>query len=211
MALRLGDIVPDFTAESTEGTIKFHDWIGDQWAVLFSHPKDFTPVCTTELGSVANLMGDFQKKGVKVIALSVDKVEDHKSWTKDINETQNCNVAFPIIGDPNRTVANLYDMIHPNAIDNMTVRSVFIIGPDKKLKLSLTYPASTGRNFEEILRVIDSLQLTAKYSVATPANWKHGQDCIISPSVKDEEIAGKFPKGYKAIKPYLRVTPQPNL
>jgi alkyl hydroperoxide reductase subunit AhpC len=210
MAIRLGDTVPDFTAESTEGTIRFHDWIGNNWAVLFSHPKDFTPVCTTELGSVAKLKKEFDRRGVKVIAVSVDKVEDHKSWIKDINETQNCNVDYPLIGDPDRKVAMLYDMIHPNAIDNMTVRSVFVVGPDKKLKLTLTYPASAGRNFDEIMRVIDSLQLTSKYSVATPADWKQGQDCIISPSVKDEEIPGKFPKGHKVIKPYLRTTPQPN-
>ena len=211
MALRLGDIVPDFTAESTQGTIRFHEWMDKSWAVLFSHPKDFTPVCTTELGSVAKLRKEFDRRGVKVVAISVDKVEDHKGWIKDINETQNCVVDYPLIGDPERKVAALYDMIHPNALDNMTVRSVFIIGPDKKLKLTLTYPASTGRNFEEILRVVDSLQLTAKYSVATPADWKQGQDCIISPSVKDEEIPGKFPKGHKAVKPYLRITPQPNL
>lgn len=211
MAIRLGDIVPDFTAESTQGTIHFHQWIDKSWAVLFSHPKDFTPVCTTELGSVAKLKKEFERRGVKVIAISVDKVEDHKGWIKDINETQNCVVDYPLIGDPERKVATLYDMIHPNALDNMTVRSVFIIGPDKKLKLTLTYPASAGRNFDEIMRVIDSLQLTAKYSVATPADWKQGQDCIISPSVKDEEIPGKFPKGHKAIKPYLRITPQPNL
>jgi len=211
MAIRLGDTVPDFTAESTQGTIQFHQWIDKSWAVLFSHPKDFTPVCTTELGSVARLKKEFDRRGVKVIAISVDKVEDHKGWIKDINETQNCVVDYPMIGDPERKIATLYDMIHPNALDNLTVRSVFIIGPDKKLKLTLTYPASTGRNFDEILRVIDSLQLTAKYSVATPADWKHGQDCIISPSVKDDEIPGKFPKGHKAIKPYLRVTPQPNL
>jgi alkyl hydroperoxide reductase subunit AhpC len=178
--------------------------------VLFSHPKDFTPVCTTELGSVAKLKKEFDRRGVKVIAVSVDKVDDHKSWIKDINETQNCVVDYPMIGDPDRKVAALYDMIHPSALDNMTVRSVFIIGPDKKLKLTLTYPASAGRNFDEILRVIDSLQLTAKYSVATPADWKQGQDCIISPSVRDEEIPGKFPKGHKTIKPYLRTTPQPN-
>ncbi len=211
MAVRLGDMVPDFTAESTAGPIRFHEWVGNGWAVLFSHPKDFTPVCTTELGAAAKLNNEFKKRGVKIIALSVDKVEDHKGWIKDINETQNCNVDYPIVGDPERKIANLYDMIHPNAIDNMTVRSVFIIGPDKKLKLTLTYPASTGRNFDEILRVIDSLQLTAKYSVATPANWKQGEDCIISPSVSDQDAKAKFPKGYKAVKPYLRVTPQPNL
>jgi len=210
MAIRLGDTVPDFTAESTQGTVHFHQWIDGNWAVLFSHPKDFTPVCTTELGSVAKLRKEFDRRGVKVIAVSVDKVDDHKSWIQDINETQNCVVDYPMIGDPDRKVAALYDMIHPNALDNMTVRSVFIIGPDKKLKLTLTYPASAGRNFDEILRVIDSLQLTAKYSVATPADWKQGQDCIISPSVKDEEIPGKFPKGHKTIKPYLRTTPQPN-
>lgn len=211
MAVRLGDIVPDFTAESTQGPIRFHEWIGNNWVIFFSHPKDFTPVCTTELGAVAKLKDKFAQKGVKVVALSVDSVDDHKKWIKDINETQHCVVDYPIIGDPGRTVANLYDMIHPNAIDNLTVRSVFIIGPDKKLKLTLTYPASTGRNFDELLRVVESLQLTAKFSVATPADWKPGQDCIISPSVKDEEIAGKFPKGHKVIKPYLRTTPQPNL
>jgi alkyl hydroperoxide reductase subunit AhpC len=211
MTVRLGDIVPDFTAESTQGTIRFHEWIGNGWAIFFSHPKDFTPVCTTELGAVAKLKDKFAQKGVKVVALSVDSVDDHKKWIKDINETQHCVVDYPIIGDPERKVANLYDMIHPNAIDNLTIRSVFVIGPDKKLKLTLTYPASTGRNFDEIFRVVESLQLTAKYSVATPADWKPGQDCIISPSVKDEEIAGKFPKGHKVIKPYLRTTPQPNL
>ncbi|HEY5594312.1 MAG TPA: peroxiredoxin [Nitrospiria bacterium] len=211
MAVRLGDIVPDFTAESTQGPIRFHEWIGNGWVIFFSHPKDFTPVCTTELGAVAKLKDKFAQKGVKVVALSVDSVDDHKKWIKDINETQHCVVDYPIIGDPERKVANLYDMIHPNAIDNLTVRSVFVIGPDKKLKLTLTYPASTGRNFDELLRVVESLQLTAKFSVATPADWKPGQDCIISPSVKDEEIAGKFPKGHKVIKPYLRTTPQPNL
>jgi len=210
MAVRLGDIVPDFTAESTQGTIYFHQWIEGSWTVLFSHPKDFTPVCTTELGSVAKLKKEFDLRGVKVIAISVDKVEDHKGWIKDINETQNCVVDYPMIGDHERKVATLYDMIHPNSLDNLTVRSVFIIGPDKKLKLTLTYPASAGRNFDEILRVIDSLQLTANYSVATPADWKQGQDCIISPSVKDDEIPGKFPRGHKTIKPYLRTTPQPN-
>lgn len=211
MAVRLGDLAPDFTADSTLGPIKFHEWIGSGWAILFSHPKDFTPVCTTELGAVARLQKEFEKRNVKVAALSVDAVTDHKKWIADINETQNCTVAYPIIGDPERKIANLYDMIHPNAIDNMTVRSVFIIAPDKKLKLTLTYPASTGRNFDEILRVIDSLQLTANFAVATPANWKQGQDCIISPSVSDEDAKKKFPKGYKAVKSYLRVTPQPNL
>ena len=211
MAIRLGDIAPDFTAESTKGTINFHKEIEGNWTILFSHPKDFTPVCTTELGRVANLKKEFDTRGVKVFALSVDKVDDHNGWIKDINETQHTSVDFPIIGDPERKIANLYDMIHPNALDNLTVRSVFIIGPDKKVKLTLTYPASTGRNFEEILRVIDSLQLTAKYSVATPADWKNGQDCIIVPAVSDEEAKKKFPKGFKAVKPYLRVTPQPNL
>jgi alkyl hydroperoxide reductase subunit AhpC len=211
MAIRLGDVVPDFTAETTQGPIQFHQWIEGSWAVFFSHPKDFTPVCTTELGAVANLKGDFAKRGVKVIALSVDKVDDHRGWIKDINETQSANVDFPIIGDPERKIANLYDMIHPNALDNMTVRSVFVIGPDKKVKLTLTYPASAGRNFDELLRVIDSLQLTAQFSVATPANWKQGQDCIIPPSVSDEEAKKKFPRGFKTVKPYLRITPQPNV
>ncbi len=211
MAVRLGDVVPDFTAESTQGPIRFHEWIGNNWTVLFSHPKDFTPVCTTELGAVAKLKDKFAQRGVKVVALSVDSVADHKKWIGDINETQHCVVDYPIIGDVNRLVANLYDMIHPNALDNLTVRSVFIIGPDKKLKLTLTYPASTGRNFDEIFRVVESLQLTAKYSVATPADWKPGQDCIISPSVPDSDVAAKFPKGHKTIKPYLRTTPQPNL
>jgi thioredoxin-dependent peroxiredoxin len=208
MAIRLGDTVPNFTAQSTEGTLDFHGAIEGSWAVLFSHPKDYTPVCTTELGSVAKLKPEFDQRGVKIFALSVDKVEDHKGWISDINETQHTTVSYPIIGDPERKIANLYDMIHPNAIDNMTVRSVFIIGPDKKLKLTLTYPASTGRNFGEILRVIDSLQLTAKYSLATPADWKPGQDCIIATSVSDADAAKKFP-GYKAVKPYLRITPQP--
>jgi len=210
MAVRLGDIAPDFTAETSQGPLHFHEWIDGSWAVLFSHPKDYTPVCTTELGAVANLKGEFAKRGVKVLALSVDKVEDHRGWIKDIDETQHTKVDYPIIADPDRKVANLYDMIHPNALDNLTVRSVFIIGPDKKVKLTLTYPASTGRNFQELLRVIDSLQLTAQYSVATPANWTQGQDCIISPAVSDEDAKKKFPKGFKAIKPYLRITPQPN-
>ena len=210
MAIRLGDEAPDFSAESTEGQINFHDWIGDGWAILFSHPADYTPVCTTELGTVAKLKPEFDKRNVKVVGLSVDPVDSHKGWIADINETQNTTVNFPIIADPERTVADLYDMIHPNALDNLTVRSVFIVGPDKKVKLSLTYPASTGRNFDEILRVVDSLQLTARYSVATPANWKDGDDCIISPAVSDEDAKGKFPKGFTAVKPYLRVTPQPN-
>ena len=210
MALRLGDLAPDFTAETTEGTINFHEWLGDGWGILFSHPKDFTPVCTTELGTVAKITGDFKKRNVKVLAVSVDPLDSHKGWINDINETQSCTVSYPIIADPDRTVANLYDMIHPNALDNMTVRSVFVIGADKKIKLTLTYPASTGRNFDEILRVVDSLQLTAKHQVATPANWKDGEDCIIVPAVKDEEIPSKFPKGHRAVKPYLRYTPQPN-
>ncbi len=210
MAIRLGDEAPDFSAATTEGPINFHEWLGDSWGVLFSHPADFTPVCTTELGVVANIAEEFKKRGVKVIALSVNSVDDHEDWISDINETQNARVAFPLIADPDRQVADLYDMIHPNALDNMTVRSVFVIGPDKKVKLTLTYPASTGRNFDEILRVIDSLQLTANYSVATPANWQDGDDCIVVPAVSDEEATEKFPQGFTAIKPYLRVTPQPN-
>lgn len=210
MALRLGDIAPDFTAETSEGVINFHQWIGDGWAVLFSHPKDYTPVCTTELGTVARLKEKFAQRNVKVVALSVDPLESHHDWINDINETQNCEVDFPLIADPDKKVSDLYDMIHPNASDTMTVRSVFVIGPDKKVKLILTYPASTGRNFDEILRVIDSLQLTAKYSVATPANWKDGDDVVIANSVKSEDIAEKFPKGHTVIKPYLRMTPQPN-
>ena len=210
MAIRLGDEAPDFTAETTEGTINFHEWLGSGWGILFSHPKDFTPVCTTELGTVAKVTEEFKKRNVKVLAVSGDPLDSHKGWISDINETQSCTVNYPIIADPNRTVANLYDMIHPNALDNMTVRSVFVIGPDKKVKLTLTYPASTGRNFDEILRVVDSLQLTAKHQVATPANWKDGEDCIIVPAVKDEEIPSKFPKGHRAVKPYLRYTPQPN-
>lgn len=211
MTLRLGDIAPDFTAETSEGTINFHEWIGDGWAVFFSHPRDYTPVCTTELGAVARIKGEFDKRNTKVIAISVDPLDSHAGWIKDINETQNTNVNFPLIADPDKRIANLYDMIHPNASDTATVRSVFIIGPDKKIKLQLTYPASTGRNFAEILRVIDSLQLTANYSVATPADWQNGQDCVIVPAVKDEEIPAKFPKGHTVIKPYLRTTPQPNL
>ena len=210
MSLRLGDEAPNFTIESTEGEIQFHQWLGTGWGILFSHPADYTPVCTTELGAVAKLKEEFAKRNVKVAALSVDSLDDHKGWVNDINETQNTLVDFPIIADPDRTVANLYDMIHPNALDNMTVRSVFIIGPDKKIKLMLTYPASTGRNFAELLRVIDSLQLTANYSVATPANWKDGEDCIITPAVSNEQAKEKFPKGFTEVKPYLRVTPQPN-
>jgi thioredoxin-dependent peroxiredoxin len=210
MSLRLGDTAPDFTAETTAGPIQFHKWLGDSWGILFSHPKDFTPVCTTELGTMAKIMPEFAKRNVKVLAVSVDPLDAHKGWINDINETQQCTVNYPLIADPDRTVANLYGMIHPNAMDNLTVRSVFVIGPDKKIKLMLTYPASTGRNFEELLRVLDSLQLTAKYQVATPANWKHGEDCIIVPAVKDEEIPAKFPKGARKVKPYLRYTPQPN-
>lgn len=210
MALRLGDEAPNFTAETTEGTINFHEWLGNSWGILFSHPKDFTPVCTTELGSMARITPEFKKRNVKVIAISVDPLDSHKGWIKDINETQNCTVAYPIIADPEKKVAQLYDMIHPNALDNMTVRSVFMIGPDKKIKLMLTYPASTGRNFDELLRVMDSLQLTAQYKVATPANWKQGDDCIITPAVSDADAKNLFPKGWKAVKPYLRVTPQPN-
>ncbi len=208
--LRLGDVAPDFEAETTQGKICFHEWLGNSWGVLFSHPADFTPVCTTELGTVANYFPEFVKRNVKVIALSVDGLESHLTWIKDINETQNTTVNFPIIADEDKKVANLYDMLHPNASDKFTVRSVFIIGSDKKIKLTLTYPASTGRNFDEILRVIDSLQLTANYSVATPANWKDGEDVVISPAIPDSDIPAKFPKGFKAIKYYLRMTPQPN-
>jgi len=208
--LRLGDIAPDFHAETTEGPINFHEWLGDSWGVLFSHPADFTPVCTTELGTVANYVPEFKKRITKVIALSVDGLESHKLWIKDINETQNTTVNFPIIADEDKKIATLYDMLHPNASEKFTVRSVFVIGPDKKIKLTLTYPASTGRNFEELLRVIDSLQLTANYSVATPANWKDGEDVVITPAVPDSDIPAKFPKGHTPIKPYLRMTPQPN-
>jgi len=210
MAVRLGDTAPDFTAQTTEGTINFHEWLGDSWGVLFSHPKDFTPVCTTELGYTAKLKPEFEKRNVKVIGLSVDPLDSHAGWAKDIEETQGIAVNFPIIADADRKVSDLYDMIHPNASDTFTVRSVYVIGPDKKVKLTITYPASTGRNFDEILRVIDSLQLTAKYSVATPVNWKDGDDCIIVPSVSDEDAKAKFPAGWKTVKPYLRVTPQPN-
>lgn len=209
MPVRLGDIAPDFVAESTDGTIHFHEWLGDSWGVLFSHPKDFTPVCTTELGYVAKIKPEFDRRNVKVIGLSVDSVDSHVKWEGDIEETQGTAVNFPMIGDSDRTVSNLYDMIHPNANDTLTVRSVFIIGPDKKVKLTLTYPASTGRNFDEILRVIDSLQLTAKYKVATPANWQYDQDVIIGGSVSDDEAKTLFPNGWKTIKPYLRVLPQP--
>ena len=210
MALRLGDIAPDFQADTTDGPISFHEWIGDSWAVLFSHPKDFTPVCTTELGYVARCKPDFDKRGVKVIGLSVDQTDSHKRWAEDIKETQGAALNFPVIADPDHKIAELYDMIHPEISDVFTVRSVFVIGPDKKIKLMITYPASTGRNFDEILRVIDSLQLTAKYSVATPVNWKDGDDVIIVPSLSDEAAKEKFPGGWRAPKPYLRITPQPN-
>ncbi|GEM70076.1 peroxidase [Sphingobacterium mizutaii NBRC 14946 = DSM 11724] len=210
MSLRLGDDAPNFQAKTTEGDINFYDYIDGKWAVLYSHPSDYTPVCTTELGRTAKLKSEFDKRNVKVLALSVDSVEDHNGWVKDINETQNTEVNFPIIADEDRHVAQLYDMIHPNASATATVRSVFVIGPDKKVKLTLTYPASTGRNFDEILRVIDSLQLTADYQVATPADWKDGEDVIVVPAIKTEDIPAKFPKGYKEIKPYLRTTPQPN-
>ena len=211
MAIRLGDTAPDFTAETTEGTIEFHKYLGDGWGVLFSHPKDYTPVCTTELGRVANLKSEFDKRNVKVLALSVDPVDSHKGWINDINETQSCTVNFPIIADPDKKISEMYDMIHPNALNNLTVRSVFIIAPDKTVKLTITYPASTGRNFAEILRVIDSLQLTANYQVATTVDWKHGDDCVVIPAIKTEDIPAKFPKGHKVIKPYLRTTPQPDL
>jgi len=210
MTLRLGDVAPDFTAETTEGTINLYDYLGDGWGVLFSHPKDFTPVCTTELGAVAKLKPEFDKRNVKVLGLSVDALDNHKGWAADIEETQGAKLNFPVISDADKKVSDLYDMIHPNASDTMTVRSVFIIGADKKVKLIITYPASTGRNFDEILRVIDSLQLTANYSVATPVNWKDGDDVIIVPAVSDEDAKAKFPKGWKALKPYLRLTPQPN-
>jgi alkyl hydroperoxide reductase subunit AhpC len=209
--LRLGDTAPDFTAETTEGTINFHEWLGDSWGVLFSHPADYTPVCTTELGTTAKLKAEFDKRNVKVVALSVDPLDSHHGWIKDINETQNTTVNFPIIADPEKKVALLYDMIHPNASEKFTVRSVFVIGADKKIKLTITYPASTGRNFHELLRVIDSLQLTANYSVATPANWEYGEDVVIIPAIKDEDIPAKFPKGHTRVKSYLRTTPQPNL
>ena len=211
MSLRLGDIAPDFQAESTLGHISFHEWIGDSWALFFSHPADFTPVCTTELGKTALLNGEFTKRGVKAIAISVDSLESHNKWVPDIEEVNSVHMNFPIIADPEKTVALLYDMIHPNASEKATVRSVFIIGPDKKIKLTLTYPASTGRNFKEILRVIDSLQLTANFQVATPADWVHGEDVIIIPAVSDADAVAKFPKGFTSVKPYLRKTPQPNL
>lgn len=210
MAIQLGDVVPDFTQESSQGTISFHEWIGDSWVVLFSHPADFTPVCTTELGTVASLKPEFDKRNVKAIALSVDGVESHMGWIKDINETQNTTVNYPILADGDRRVADLYGMIHPSSLNNLTVRSVFIIDPNKKLRLTFTYPASTGRNFDEILRVIDSLQLTDYHQVATPANWKDGEDCVVVPSISTEDARAKFPKGVQEVKPYLRMTPQPN-
>jgi alkyl hydroperoxide reductase subunit AhpC len=210
MAILLGDTAPDFTVDTTEGTINFHEWLGDKWGVLFSHPKDFTPVCTTELGAVAKLKDEFDKRNTKVIAISVDPLESHQGWIGDINETQGTTVNFPIIADPDRKVADLYGLIHPNASDTVTVRSVYVIGPDKKVKLTITYPQSTGRNFQEILRVIDSLQLTAGYQVSTPADWKQGEDVIIIPAVSDEAAKEKFPKGWEAKRPYLRLTPQPN-
>ena len=211
MAIRLGDTAPDFTADTTEGTIELHKYLGDGWGILFSHPKDYTPVCTTALGRVANLKSEFDKRNVKVLALSVDPIDSHKGWVNDINETQSCSVNYPIIADPDKKIAGMYDMIHPNALNNLTVRSVFVIAPDKTVKLTITYPASTGRNFDEILRVIDSLQLTANYQVATPVDWKHGDDCVVVPAIKTEDIPAKFPKGHKVIKPYLRTTPQPDL
>ena len=210
MTIRLGDTAPDFTAETTQGPIRFHEWKGNSWAVLFSHPKDFTPVCTTELGYVAKVKKEFEKRNCKVIGLSVDPLGAHHEWSRDIAETQGAAPNFPMIADADQAVSKLYDMIHPNASETFTVRSVFVIGPDKKVKLTITYPASTGRNFDEILRVIDSLQLTANYQVATPVNWKDGEDVIIVPAVSNEEAKGKFPKGWKELKPYLRVTPQPN-
>jgi len=211
MGLRLGDIAPNFSAATSSGNIDFHEYLGDGWGVLFSHPADFTPVCTTELGRTAKLKDEFAKRNVKVLALSTDGVDSHKKWILDINETQNTTVDFPIIADEDKEVAGLYDMIHPNASEVFTVRSLFVIGPDKKVKLIITYPASTGRNFDEILRVIDSLQLTAYHSVATPADWKHGEDVVVVPSIKTEDIPAKFPKGFTEVKPYLRLTPQPNL
>jgi len=209
MTIRLGDIAPDFVADTTHGSISFHQWLGDSWGILFSHPKDFTPVCTTELGYVARIKPEFDKRNVKVIGLSVDSVESHNKWETDIADTQGTAVNFPMIGDPQRTVSDLYGMIHPNANDTLTVRSVYVIGPDKKVKLTITYPASTGRNFDEILRVIDSLQLTAKHKVATPANWKNGEDVIIGAAVTDDEAKKLFPQGWKTLKSYLRVLPQP--
>ena len=210
MSLRLMDTTPDFTAETTEGTIQFHEWLGDSWGILFSHPADYTPVCTTELGTASKYKEQFNARNVKIIAVSVDPLDSHDGWISDINETQHTTVNLPIIADPDRNIATLYDMIHPNAGDAMTVRSVFIIDPAKKIRLMLTYPASCGRNFDEILRTVDSLQLTSNYSVATPANWKDGDNVIIVPAVSDKDAANKFPMGYQKVKPYLRITPQPN-
>ena len=211
MGLHLGEVAPNFTAQTTAGEINFHDYLGNNWGILFSHPADFTPVCTTELGKTALLMDEFAKRNVKVMAISVDPLERHMGWIKDINETQNCNVSFPVIADPDRKVSVLYDMIHPEASENFTVRSLFVIGPDKKIKLMITYPQSTGRNFAEILRVVESLQLTANYSVSTPADWKHGEDVIVVPAISTEDAMKKFSKGVKVVKPYLRYTPQPDL
>jgi alkyl hydroperoxide reductase subunit AhpC len=210
MAIRLGDTAPDFTAETTQGTIHFHEWLGDSWGILFSHPKDFTPVCTTELGAFAKAKPEFDKRSTKLIGLSVDSVASHEKWASDIEQTQGQALNFPVIGDEDHRVADLYDMIHPNANDTLTVRSVFIIGPDKKVKLTLTYPASTGRNVDEILRVLDSLQLSDKYQVSTPVDWRDGDDVIISTAISDDEAKVKFPKGFTALRPYLRLTPQPN-
>ncbi len=210
MALQLGDTAPDFTADTTDGPIRFHEWLGDSWGVLFSHPKDFTPVCTTELGEVARLKGEFEKRNAKVIGISVDSVASHDDWAQDIEDATGHKLNYPLIGDEDRKVSDLYGMIHPAASDTLTVRSVFIIGPDKKVKLTITYPASTGRNFEEILRVLDSLQLTSDYSVSTPVNWHDGEDVIIAPAIDDESATDRFPKGFRTVKPYLRYTPQPN-
>ncbi len=211
MALHIGSIAPDFTQESTEGKIEFHKWIGNQWAILFSHPKDFTPVCTTELGRVAKLKGEFEKRNCKIVAVSVDDVESHKKWIKDIEETQGAKMNFPILGDADRKVSTLYDMIHPEANDTLTVRTVFVIDPNKKVRLTITYPASTGRNFTEILRVLDSIQLTDKHAVATPVDWKKGEDCIIVPSLTDPKVLNeKFPKGWKEVRPYLRIVQDPS-
>jgi alkyl hydroperoxide reductase subunit AhpC len=210
MAIRLGDTAPDFRAETTAGEVSFHEWLGESWGILSSHPKDFTPGCTTELGTVAKLKDEFAARDVKVIAVSVDSIDSHNEWIADINETQNTAMNYPIIADPDRVVADAYDMIHPNADDTLTVRSVFVIDPAKKVRLTLTYPAATGRDFDEILRVVDSLQLTTNFQVATPANWRDGDDCIISNAIADDDLDAKFPKGYETIKPYLRTTPQPN-
>ncbi len=210
MAIQLGTVAPDFEADTTMGRVKFHEWIGNQWAILFSHPKDFTPVCTTELGTAAKLKGEFDKRNCKMIAISVDDVGSHKGWIGDIEDTQKTTMNFPIIGDPQKTVSNLYGMIHPEANDTLTVRSVFFIDPNKKVRAMITYPASTGRNFAELLRVIDSLQLTDHHKVATPANWKDGDDCVIVPAISDDQAKSLFPKGWKALRPYLRMTPQPN-